>query len=231
MVLVTQGDHAALAGAFLEHWQADGLPDHPQRARIIEATRVHDVGWEPEDECPRLDPTSGLPYDFITLPEDIRQAVWPRAVAALRDTPYEAALVAQHALTLYRRYEADAAYQPFLREMAHERDTLFQRCQETMPEATLGSFLQAYAWLSIADLLSLIVCHGWTEAYDADQYRAVLAGAELRVAPDPFASTPVPFRVAGRRLPRRTYTSDDDLRDAYALAPTVWLSGTLVGSP
>lgn len=229
LVLITQQDHAALAAAFLEQWRADGVPDHPLHARIIEATSVHDIGWAGEDAHPRVSPATGLPYDFITMPDEVRLAVWPRAVDALRDRPFEAALVAQHALTVYRRYEAEPNYQAFFRQMERERDQLFEICQDTMPQATLASFMQAYGWLSIADLLSLIVCHGWVETFDADHYRARLQDDVLVLTPDPFDGHRVPFRIAGRCLERRRYTSDDDLRDAYALAPTVWLSGTLTG--
>jgi hypothetical protein len=140
-----------------------------------------------------------------------------------------AALVAQHALTIYRRYEGQPSYEAFFRQMARERDVLFQRCQETLPEASLGMFMQAYAWLSIADLLSLIVCHGWTDRFDADHYRAVLGGDLLHLQPDPFGGVEVPVRVPGRRIARRRYVSDDEVRHAYAAAPVVWTTATLSG--
>lgn len=229
LVLITQGDHAALSAVFLERWQADGLLIHPLRARILEATRLHDIGWTEEDAAPRLDDASGRPFDFVTMPEQVRQAVWPRAVEALRATPYEAALVAQHALTIYRRFEGNPAFADFFRHMASERDALFQQCQNVLPGSSLASFMQAYAWVSIADLLSLIACHGWTSGYDADQYRARLTGDVLQVSPDPFGGQQIPWRIAGRRLEARRYVSEADLREAYAAAPVVWTAGTLVG--
>jgi hypothetical protein len=227
LVLITQADHAALAAALLEQWHADGLPQHPQHARIVEATRLHDVGWEAEDAAPRVNPVTGHPFDFITMPAPFRQAVWPRALDLLADTPFEAALVAQHALTIYRRYDGDADWQPFFAELMARRDALFRQCEATMPGAALPAFLQAYAWLSIADLLSLVACNGWTDAFDADQYRARLDGNRLEVTPDPFGGREIAWQVAGRRLERRRYASDDDLRDAYARAQTTWTSGTL----
>lgn len=228
-VLIAQGDHAAYAATILEHWHDNGLPAHPLRDRIIAATRVHDIGWADEDAAPRLNPDTGFPFDFISMPEAVRQSVWPRAVEMLRDTPYEAALVAQHALTIYRRFEGHASFDRFFRQMGAARDHLFQRCQDTMPDTGLSSFMQAYALLSIADLLSLIVCHGWTTAHDADQYRATLMGDTLYVAPDPFGGHAMPFRIPGRRIERIRYGSDADLCAAYAAAPVVWTEGTLTG--
>ncbi len=230
LVLITQADHAALAAVCLDHWQADGLPAHPQRDRIIAATRQHAVGWVPEDAAPRVNPDTQAPYHFVGMPDAVRQAVWPRALDTLRDTPYEAALVAQHALTIYRRYDGDPSWAPFFTQMSRARDTLFQRCQDELPGASLATFMQAYAWVSIADLLSLIACHGWTDTFDADHYRVRMAGDVLTVSPDPFAGARVPFRVPARRLDRRPYTSDEDLRQAYAVAPEVWVEGEMVGS-
>lgn len=228
-VLIAQHDHAALAAQFLSAWRADGLPAHPLRERILEATRLHDVGWQVEDAAPRVDTATGAPYDFITMPAEHRQAVWPRGVERLDATPYEAALVAQHALTIYRRYEGDPAFEPFFRDMAARRDALYQRCEATLPVEVLATFMQAYAWVSIADLLSLVACHGWTDTFDADHYRVTLSGTRLRVEPDPFDGHEIPWRIAGRRLEARPYTSDADLRAAYAAAPIVWTEGSITG--
>lgn len=226
-VLIPQHDHAALAARFLDAWRADGLPAHPMRARIIEATRLHDIGWQVEDAAPRVDPATGEPFDFITMPAAHRQAVWPRAVDRLEHTPYEAALIAQHALTIYRRYEGDPAFAAFFHDMAARRDALYQRCEATVPADVLVTFMQAYAWVSIADLLSLVACHGWTETFDADRYRLTLTGTCLHVDPDPFDGREIPWRIAGRRLEARRYVSDADLRAAYAAAPVAWIEGTI----
>jgi len=229
LVLITQHDHAALAAEMLGAWQADGFPTHPQRAAILDATRLHDVGWQVEDAAPRVDRASGQPFDFIAMPDEHRQAVWPRAVARLRETPYVAALVAQHALTIYRRYDGDRAFAAFFQTMTSERDALYQACERLLPASALMGFMQAYAWLSIADLLSLVACHGWRDTFDADHYRVTLEGDRLRVRPDPLAGATMTWRVPGRRLEARAYASDAALREAYAAAPLVWTTGTLSG--
>lgn len=229
LVLIAQHDHAALAATMLAAWEADGFPAHPMHAHILAATRQHDLGWQDEDAAPLVDPATGAPYDFVTLPEARRLAVWPRALDRLRETPYEAALVAQHALTIYRRYEREPGFAEFFRRMAAERDALFQRCEATLPAAALTTFMQAYAWVSIADLLSLVACHGWTETFDADQYRVKLEDARLRVTPDPLGGREISWQVPGRRLDVRAFASDEDLRAAYAAAPVVWTTGTLSG--
>jgi Protein of unknown function (DUF3891) len=62
LLCITQPDHAALAATLAEAWAADGLPDRPTRAAVLEAARQHDLGWEDVDAAPLFDPDSGLPY-------------------------------------------------------------------------------------------------------------------------------------------------------------------------
>ena len=113
--LITQPDHAALAAAIMEHSVA--LADHPRRASILFAVAEHDNGWSEPDAAPLIDPATGVPLDFISAPNDVRQGVWPRGVARLADDPWAAALVAQHAIVIFNRYRSEPAWTQFLCEM------------------------------------------------------------------------------------------------------------------
>src|SRR5215203_3779305 len=44
-LLVTQPDHAALAGRIMERWAADDFPASPRRPEILRAIAEHDNGW------------------------------------------------------------------------------------------------------------------------------------------------------------------------------------------
>src|SRR5688572_19790310 len=127
LLLVTQPDHAALAARIMREWRAGGLPDAAERSAILLAVEQHDNGWSEPDASPIVEENTGRILDFISAPDPIRRTVWPRGVARLADTPYAAALVAQHALTIYRRYRADAAWLPFFREMEALRDEHLRR--------------------------------------------------------------------------------------------------------
>ena len=137
---------------------------------------------------------------------------------------YVAALVAQHALTVYRRYSGDPDWQPFFRDMELRRDDLIAL-------DTLFTFLQDYTIVGLGDLFSLIFCNDWREPYLMESYQAILHGDCLRIAPDPFEGATVPLEVEARRIPARAYTSDADLRTTLAEAPIVRLSGTATGAP
>jgi hypothetical protein len=226
LVIITQPDHAALAGDIVAAWQADGFADHPLRERLVLATSAHDNGWREPDAAPSVDPASGLPHDFISAPEAVRQRVWPRAVARLApiDT-YAAALVAHHALTVYDRYRGSPAWQAFFVALERARD---EQLSMTAP-ATRRTWLSDYRFLALGDFVSLVFSTGWTAPFHEYGYRIELDGRTVRVTPDPFGGHRVPLRVAARRIPNRRYACDADLRDELARAPGEWFEGSAAG--
>jgi hypothetical protein len=220
-----------MAADLLSHWQADGLPDRATRPVLLEATREHDCGWADEDDAPSIDPDSGVPWDFIHLAVERRQAVWVRALHLLEDRPHVAALVAHHAVTAYARYDGDPAWRSFFAIMAHERDSRVTALGNRATGVTFDTFLKDYASLRAADLISLALCHGWQDRFELDYYKGVPDGSTLILTPDPFAGATAPWRVPARRIPKRPYTSDADLRATVAATPIEWLAGHVQGRP
>src|SRR5262245_49386437 len=100
------------------------LATRPRRNAILLAIGEHDNGWAEEDAAPTIDPASGAIADFVSVPLSVRHAVWPRGVARLADQPWAAALVAQHALTVYDRFRNVAEWASFFREMEEARDAM-----------------------------------------------------------------------------------------------------------
>jgi hypothetical protein len=229
LLLIRQPDHSELAGRIMEAWRADKFLERPTRARVLRATSQHDIGWitglEGGDDLPGVNPDTGAPFGFVDAPLSVRQGVWPRAIDRLAaEDGYVAALVAQHALTVYRRFSGDPDWQPFFKAMELRRDDL------VAPD-TLFTFLQDYTVVGLGDLFSLIFCNGWREPYLMESYQAILHGDCLRIAPDPFEGATVPLDVEARRIPARAYESDADLRATLKEAPIVRLSGTATGAP
>lgn len=221
--LITQPDHAALARQMMERWRALGRAR--RRASILLAIGEHDNGWREADATPLRDPATGAVLDFVTAPARVRQGVWPRGVARLAATDgWAAALVAQHALTVYDRYRGDPAWTAFFDEMRATRDRLAAEDGDG-----LDALLEAYAFVRIGDLLSLIFCNAWDEAHTYDGKRMWLEGDVVRVTPDPFGGDEVPFTVDARALAQAHYPSEAALSRAWAAAPAVVLSGRVVG--
>ena len=223
LYLITQPDHAALAGRIMRHWRP--LHNADRRASILHAIEEHDNGWREADEAPTVDPGTGRIHDFITAPAHVRQGVWPRGIARLADDPWAAALVAQHAMTVYDRYHADPEWQRFFAALAVIRDQLIMQASLGLDQLT-----HDYAYVRIGDLISLIFCHQWDEErYGAWSFRR--DRDQVMVTPDPFEGRRIPIAVTARQIPDARYDSDGKLNDTLRTAPVVMLKGIVSGNP
>jgi len=227
LLLVTQPDHAALAARIMDHWRADGFAGAARRDSILFAIEQHDHGWLEVDAAPLVDLETGRLLDFVAAPADVKRAIWPRGVERLAATPHAAALVAQHALHIYRRYRSEPDWVSFFDGMESARD----RHLRNAAPITVDDLMRDYIFLRIGDLISLTFCNGWTDMQQDDAgvgYEMRLDGTRLVVTPDPFEGREVPLEVA-RELPAGPFRSTADARNAFAAASTVMLKGTVYG--
>lgn len=226
LLLITQGDHAHLAVEILSLCRIPELLEHPRRRQLLTATREHDNGWRESDAAPLLDPLTGWPHSFLTLPGEARREIWRRACSRFRDTdPYIAALVTQHALEVHReRTDRDAGWADWFGET---RTALSEHLEDGgyAPETLKAD----YPWLRLADLCSLAACGTAPDAFEHHGFIGRAADRVLRLDPLPLAGS-TSFSVACRRIPRRAYASATDLTVAMASARwdrlTVRVNGT-----
>jgi len=201
-------------------WQADGLPTAARRDAILLATRAHDDGWAEEDRLPIVDPASGRLLDFINAPSDVRQRVWPSSVTRLSGTPYAAALVAQHAISVYRSSRSNPEWAAFFKALEHLRNSMLAACESL----DLEDLIEDYFFVRAGDLMSLIFCNGWTRPERLDRYELRLKGRRLHVKPDPFGGREVEFAITARQIANDRYTPRT-AADAWRSAPSQMLAG------
>jgi hypothetical protein len=254
-LLITQPDHAVLAERMMREWRADGLPDSPRRDVILLAIERHDHGWASLDAAPLVDDESESAcgpsearsrrarsawgwgpkraekkiVDFIGAPDDVKQRVWPEAVARLDATSYAAALVAEHAVHIYRRHRTDPNWLAFFDEMEALRDRHLLRARPLQ----MDDLKRDYAFLRIGDLMSLTFCNGWTDVQKDDfgsTYSFRLEGTRLMVTPDPFEGREIPFEISARALTQSGFKSSSEAQAVVAAAPTVVLQGVVAGA-
>jgi hypothetical protein len=225
LVLITQPDHARLSGEIMARWHGRGAPRPAARDVILFAAREHDNGWMEPDQDPAVDPDSGRPYDFIDAPDALKQSVWPRGLErAGVQHPYAGALIAQHALTVYRRHRDQLAWASFFETIEGFRRRLLAAAGVDPRDLETD-----YQTVLLGDFVSLVFCNAWQEPLEAGGYRLRLSGRTLRLAPDPFGGSTVDLRVPARRIPARRYRSNADLRETLAAAPREIWQGTAVG--
>jgi hypothetical protein len=221
--LITQPDHAHLARRIME--RCVPLAAHSRRDRILHAIGEHDNGWTEEDAAPTMDPASGEVVDFVHAPLGVRHRVWPRAVARLATDPWTAALVAQHALTIYERFREDAEWTAFFAEMESARDSRLR-----VSGLPLAELVSDYAFVRVADLISLTFCTGWTDEQGFADWTVQLSGTRVIVTPDAFGAAAIPLEIAAKEIRNRPFGSDEELRAAVRSAPAVTLCGEVIGS-
>ena len=224
-LLITQPDHAALAAHVMSQWA--GL-DSPRRADILTAVGAHDNGWLDVDAVPLRDASSGGVLDFMHVPLDVRQGVWPRSVALLHATPYAAALVAQHAIHIFVRFRGHDEWTPFFVQMEQLRDEALAR-SGAVPLETL---IHEYRFVRLGDLISLTFCNAWPDVPGEDYGFTIRRdGTRVVIAPDPFAGREVPVAITGRLLPHEPLTDAAAARAAWEAASRVTVSGVVSGAP
>lgn len=219
--LITQPDHAHLARRIME--RCVSLTAHPRRDAILHAIGEHDNGWAEEDAAPMVNPATGGVADFVHAPLGVRHRVWPRGVARLAADPWAAALVAQHALTIYESFRVDAEWGTFFAEMEAARDSW--RHASGLP---LDALVSDYALVRLGDLISLTFCTGWTDEQRLGAWTVQLSGARVMVAPDAFGAAAIPIEIVAREIPNRRFGSDEELRAAARAAQPVMLPAEVV---
>jgi hypothetical protein len=109
--LVTQPDHANVAGYLAAHWGGGDFakPGHyaecpdPEaaRAEVIFGIAEHDNGWWEWEADPEIDPADGLPLHFLDTNPGWGRERWSRGVGRFRQShPYAALLISHHAYWL-----------------------------------------------------------------------------------------------------------------------------------
>jgi hypothetical protein len=215
--LVTQPDHAAFAADLLSLFRLPELVDHPRRAALLRAVRLHDNGWRELDAAPPVDPASGLPHTFLDLPRPLRLEVWERGTARYVDSdPYAALLATEHALNLFAGETSRDGWRELLPRLAERRTELLARCG-----VEADALAADYRFLDLADRLSLAVCNGSCEPFARSGFAARLGENGLALVPFPLAGATT-FEVPCRWIEVRRYAGDGDL--AVTLAGARWTS-------
>jgi hypothetical protein len=203
-VLIGQADHARLSGALAEHWGAGQFAPLEPHCPVLEAVVHHDDGWPQWERCPKLDPTSGRPLDFLETPPDDAREIWSRSIAAAEQFgPLQAWLVASHFSALLRgsdHAEGEAA-RMWLRDYDRRREAWLAAWRAEDPAAHAPELPErGLRQLQLFDRLSLWFC---CAPRSEPQSFSTPDGPELTIAPldgSRFQLDPWPFRVESLAL-------------------------------
>ena len=227
-ILLSQVDHALLAGQLAETWGREPL--EPLSAELAAAISHHDDGWSDWERRPKVDPLEGRPIAFTEMDLAEARNIWRGSIAAAqRIGPLAAHSVAGHfsaILSWYGSWKSDPQRRPLALDFLAEQQRNMQAWSAAWlaadpPNHTPDDLARGLAYLQMFDALSLWLC---TADRDQPQTFATPQGTDVSFAPIStarFTATPWPFRadrldlaITGRAVPVRRYTSDIDLAQA-----------------
>ena len=220
-VLLSQIEHARLAGVLAELWR-DGFPENDSvRAEILTTIFRHDDGWADWERAPKLDPEQGWPLAFTEMPLDDGLAIWTRSIEIAEGIgPLSASMVAGHFLELLGQSEiaqqhgnrdADAARQWIADYETRRTGWLTAWCAAD-PSHCEATAQRALDLLKFFDALSLWFC---CVSRDAPETVSLSGGDPITLRPrsaEIIEMSPWPLTVGemtldarGESVPRANY--------------------------
>lgn len=230
-MLISQVEHAGLAGRLAEHWGAGPFAPYRLHADVLAAVFHHDDGWASWEESPGVDRQTGRPLDFTEMPAAEAVAIWRDSIGTCaRVSPLAATLVSDHFTVLAQRaanWKKDAESARAMERFVAEQDGLRRQWNEQWrgdrsEERARQVEVIGLAQLQFFDIVSLwFCCSERSEAVTFDSPGGLPVtfsprrSDQMTVAPWPFTVSELNLEVRACQIPVKNYP------DTRALAPAM----------
>jgi hypothetical protein len=219
---IGQASHAWLSGQLARAWGNEEFGAVEPWEEVCLGAEQHDVGWALWDLEPKLDPATGRPHTFMSLPLPEKLELWSGAARnLLSQSRYAALLVSMHGTALYERFPPEAPDdQRLVREFLAEQRALQEKLAVGLdPQQLRRNQKLVFAW----DYISLALCLGWAPTKVEDVPTAaepvtLELGADGQLHPWPFREERVALRVEARGL-AGSFEDSRPLTLEFALRP------------
>ncbi|MER3446946.1 MAG: hypothetical protein C4291_08930 [Candidatus Dadabacteria bacterium] len=227
-ILINQHDHAELSGEIMKYWGNKEFirPD----SEVLFAIGEHDNGWKEWDSCPKINPISRYPMNFLEMSPSDQSEIWRRCFRRhSADHPYASALIALHFGKLNEKSLNKNSNNGTARSLQAEiTDFVSGMLNINIPSLDLNSLPKDVQvnlrFVQIADIISLTLCHGWLSigieevplGYNGSSTTLNLKstdGSNYVVSPYPFSQPLIELQIEGRRLGQKRFTGDAELRE------------------
>ncbi len=226
-ILISQTDHAHLAGRLAEHWGAAGFAPLVPREPLLWAIIHHDDGWHPWEASPGVDPSNGRPRSFTEMEISDSLAIWTGSIdTAAAAGPLEAYVVAGHFCALARRASAwkngDPRWTSIEQFLTHNErlmsDWLAEWLGNDPARRTLQIARLALSQVQFFDALSLWFCCSEPSGVERVQTPggkeltvSPLSPWRVRLSPWPLTIDSLNLEIPARAVPVAGYTSREEL--------------------
>lgn len=251
-LLISQVDHARIAGELAAAWEPADFEGVP-RDELLWAIAHHDDGWATWEECPRIEPGIGRPYDFTEMPMEQSTAIWTRSIARCARGEGHAGVgasslggawvsrhfcvLAEHARESRSGNRADvAAVEQFLAEQGAFRQSV------DVPRGSGGgrsvggedAVETGYRWVRFFDRISLWLCcaervQQWR--VESPLNRSITfrpdGGLRVRCSPYPLSVPRLELPVSARVVRAARWESQEAFDEAWSGSERVPLRWTI----
>jgi Protein of unknown function (DUF3891) len=222
-IAIGQASHAWLSGQLARGWGNDRFGVVEPWEEVCLGAEQHDVGWIEWDLDPTIDPGTGRPHTFMSLPLPDKLALWSGAARKmLSQSRYAALLVSMHGTALYERWPPeDPDDKRLVQAFLDEQHALQSKLAEGLdPDQLRRNQKLVFAW----DYISLALCLDWapTEVKDvptAGEPVTLELTEQGELDPWPFRDERVELRTEGRRLEGSRFEDSPPVTLDFVLRP------------
>jgi hypothetical protein len=242
---ISQPAHSWISGQIARNWGNKIFSGFQPFEQMCYATEQHDIGFLVWENAPTLNQTTGLPYTFEELPEQVHFEIWHNGISQLRPVCLYASLVVSlHFCNLCERFHdrsidrGQSGPSAFLEEQ-REYQKVARRLLRSDPlvENAIEDHVLTYHRDLIAtwDLFSLQLCRGHSKAFKLPQVpireggRSDIVVRKIDTSNDVWEVDPWPFNVQSLRtisegkLIRRRFKELNTMRAALRDADRISL--------
>lgn len=233
-ILLTQVDHARLAGEIAAVWGNHEVEPLSQPDVMLPAITHHDDGWFEWEQQPEVDPETGKPRDFREMPMDVATEIWTRSIEFCGNiAPLSGMFVSRHFCYLAewaaekRHDEPDevSAIKRFLREQTSRQSAWREDCK--LDANSFDEICEAgYRYVQMFDAISLWLCLNEDDTFECEAPSGVTIkwkrneDGQIEVDPYPFAQQRAEhqFSIAARHIPARRYETNAEFQSVLESA-------------
>ena len=242
-ILVSQHDHAVLAGEIIALWGNGAFMRPRPFDEVVFAVAEHDSGWREWDSRPKINPENGYPANFMEMEPGDQYEIWKGSyLVPARGHPYASSLIALHFDRFNEKSLGKNPENSKAKLLEREIDEFVSGNLGVDPSGDTSSLPPDVKinlrFVQVGDIISLTLCHGWEEMeikdvpvdYEGGAALVKMASADgfnFTMAPYPFTEPVIKCGVPALRLPRKSFTSDGDLRRALRDAEPLALDFTI----
>jgi Protein of unknown function (DUF3891) len=256
LLVIRQTDHALLSGYFAREWGNERFARPQLFDSFCLAAREHDNGWTEWELAPQIDPKTGLPYSFMSIPTGEHMALYARGIERVAQVDrYAGLLVNLHCARLYEsgherlpgfaaryvksdeeRMVDDFVQRLRLQQLRLKVDLRMNPATKSLAEEK--ALARNARLLGALDRLSLHFCLKSAEDLkiesvplnddgEVDWQLHRASDGSYSLEPFPFRKDPLSFSILARRVPKKLYGDASDFQKELGRAPFFAINFTL----